>query len=138
MPVLTHSLVNTVEPPHDITMAVNLHLQGVLEQLQQASSTASAPVSQHSMPRIEPPSAALGAPPSTKETEDPLWPKETDSAIPILMATITQMPPQVATPADTPSIPHVTHPLLQPTMPQTPEAASMYMFPKSHTSCPVR
>ena len=29
--VLTHTLANTVEPPHDILMAINLHLQGALE-----------------------------------------------------------------------------------------------------------
>ena len=29
-PVLTHSLVNTTEPSHNIGMAVNLHLQGAL------------------------------------------------------------------------------------------------------------
>ena len=64
-------------------MAVNLHLQGALEQLQWASPTASAPVSQCSMPRREPPSAALGALTSRDEAEDPLGPKGMDSATPI-------------------------------------------------------
>ena len=31
--VLTQSLADTVEPPHDITMAINLHLQGASEWL---------------------------------------------------------------------------------------------------------
>ena len=73
--VLTHSLANTIEPPCDITMAINFHLQGALEWLWQASPAASAPVSQCSMPRREPPSVALGALPPTKENEDPLRPK---------------------------------------------------------------
>ena len=42
-PVLTYSLADTIEPPCDITMAVNLHLKGALEWLQWASSTALAP-----------------------------------------------------------------------------------------------
>ena len=117
-PVLTHSPADTIEPPHDITMPVNLHLQGALEWLQWASSAASAIVSQHSMPRRESQSVALGAPPSTEETEDPLGLKM-DSAIPIPMATFTQMSLWAATPGDTPSIPHVTPPLLQPTILKT-------------------
>ena len=129
-PVLTHPLADTIEPPHDITMAINLHLQGALEWLQWASSTASASVSQLCMPRREPPSVALVAPPSTEETEDSLGLKEMDWAIPVPMATLTQMLLWVATPGDTPSIPHITHPLLQPTVLKTPEAASMYMFPQ--------
>ena len=70
----------------------------------------------------EPPSAALGAPPSTEETEDPLGPKEMDSAIPIQMATIMQMLPWAVTAGDTPSF---THPLLQPTVPGTLEVLSI-------------
>ena len=137
-PVLTHPPADTIEPHRDITMTVNLHLHGALEWLQWALSTASAPVSQCSMPRREPPTAVLGAPPSTEETEDPLWPKEMDSAIPVMMATLTQMPLQRATPDDTPNIPHVTHPLLQPTMPKTPEATSMYMFPPGSYQSPCQ
>ena len=52
-----------------------------------------------------------------------------DSAIPIPMATLTQTPLQAATLGDSPSIPHVTHPLLQPTVLKTLETASVYMFP---------
>ena len=44
--VLPLSLANTVEPPSDITTAINLQLQGALEWLQQASSTSSALMSQ--------------------------------------------------------------------------------------------
>ena len=136
-PALTHPPADIIEPPCDIAMAIKLHLQGALEQLQQASSAASTLVSQHRMPRMEPPSAALGAPPSTEGTEDPLRLKETDSAISILMVTLTQTPLWVALPGDTHCIPHGTHPLLQPTMPKTPEAASMYISLQGHTSCPV-
>ena len=57
-----------VEPPHDTATAINLQLQGALEWLQQASPTASAPTSQHSMPRRSLPLVALGGPASTKET----------------------------------------------------------------------
>ena len=103
IPVQTYSLTDTIDSPHDITMAVNLHLQGALEQLQWASSAASTLVFQGSTPRREPPSAALGAPPSTEGTEDPLGQKETDLAIPALMATLThtlhRWPHQVTPPA---------------------------------------
>ena len=119
--VLTHPPANTVEPPHSHQLAS----LGVLEWLQWASPTASAPLSQQSMPRREPSPAALGAPPSTGETEDPLRPEEMDSAIPAPMVTFMQMSPWVATPGDSPSLLHVTHPLLQPTVPKTPEAESM-------------
>ena len=80
---------------------------------------------------------ALGALPSTRETEDPLRPEETDSAIPTPMATLTQMSPQVATPGGTPSFTHVT-PLLQPTLPKALEVASTWTFPQGHTSLTVR
>ena len=43
--VLTHPLADTIEPPHDITMAINLHLKGALEWLQWAFSAAWAPAS---------------------------------------------------------------------------------------------
>ena len=72
MLVLTYPPADTIEPHHDITMAINLHLQEGLEHLQWALPTALAPVSQHSMPRIEPQSVALGAPPLGNRTEDPL------------------------------------------------------------------
>ena len=71
-------------------MAINQHLQGPLEWLQQTSSIASTPVSQCSMPRKEPPSVALGAPPSKAGTEDPLGQKETGLAIPAPADTFTQ------------------------------------------------
>ena len=122
---------------HDITTAINLKLQGALEQLQWTSPTASAPVSQCSMPRREPPSVALGALPSTRETEYTLKPEGT-SAIPAPMATLMQTSPQVATPGDTPSLLHVTYLLLQSIVPKTLEVASMYMFLQGCTSYPVR
>ena len=70
-------------------MAINQHLQGALEWLQQTSSAAYNPVSQCSTSRKEPPSAALGGPHSTEGTEDPLGQKETGSAIPATVATFT-------------------------------------------------
>ena len=126
--VLTPSLANTVEPPSDTATAINLHLHRALEWLKQASLTASAPIPQCSMPRRKLPLVALEASPSTGETED-LRPEGTDSAIPALMATLTQMSLWVAMLGDTPSFGHVTYPLLQPTMPKTLEAASMCTFP---------
>ena len=119
--VLPSSPSNTTEPPSDITMVINLQLQGALGWLQQASPTIPAPVSQCSTPRRELPLVPLGAPPPTRETKDPLWPEGMDSAIPVLMATLTQTSPWVATLGNTPSFICVTHPLLQFTMPKTPE-----------------
>ena len=58
-------------------------------------------------------------------TEGPLRPKETDLAIPVPMTTIMQMPLQAATPGDTPSFTHTNHPLLKPTVPQTPDVESI-------------
>ena len=128
-PVLPPSLANTVETPGDITMAINLQLQGTLEWLQQTSPPASAPVSQHRTLRKEPPPVTLGASPSTREREDPIRPEGMDSAIPAPTAIIMQMPPWVATPGSTPSFTHITHLLLQPTMPKTPEVVSTCTFP---------
>ena len=65
----------------------------------------------------------------TGETEDPLEPQGIDSAIPAPMTTLTHMSPWVTTQGDISSFTHVTHPLLQPTVPKTPEVASMCMFP---------
>ena len=110
-PVLTYSPADTIEPPCYIAMAINLHLYGALEQLQQASSAALVPVSQHSMPRREPPSVALGALPLGNGTEDPLRLMGTESSI-------TQMPPWVATPGDAANFTHTSLQLLQPTLPQ--------------------
>ena len=109
-PVLPPSLTDTVEPPCDITMALNLHLQGALEWLQWASPTASTPTSQCSMPRGQLPSVALGAPPSIRETEDPFGPEGRDSTVPAPMATLMPTSPQVVTPCGTPSFTHLTHP----------------------------
>ena len=108
-PVLPSSPANTMEPPGDIVTTINLHLQGTLEQLQQASPTASSPVFQHSMPRRQLPSVALGVPPSTRETEDPFRLEGMDSAIPAPMASLIQTSMQAAMLGDTPSFTHVTH-----------------------------
>ena len=116
--VLTYSLADTIEPPCDIAMAINLHLQGALVWLWWASPTALAPVSQHSTPRREPPSVALGAPPFGDGTEDPPGLMGTESSI-------MQMPPWVTTPGDPPSFTHTIHQLFQLTLPQTLEVASI-------------
>ena len=85
--VQPHFLADTMEPPHDITTVINLLLQGALEQLLQAYPSASTPVSQHSMLRIEQPLVALGTLLSTKEAEDSPRPGGTDPVIPNLTAT---------------------------------------------------
>ena len=78
-----------IEPPQDMAMVLNLHLQGALEQLQWTSPTASDTTSQHSMPWRKPPSGALGVLPSTS-VEDPLSLKRMDSATPKAMTTSLQ------------------------------------------------
>ena len=80
-----------IDPPCDIAMAINLHIQGALEWLQWTSPMTSTPISQHSTPGRKPPLAALGALPSTR-AEDPLGLEGMDSAIPGLMGTSTQVP----------------------------------------------
>ena len=110
--VLTYSLTDTIEPPCYLAKAINLHLQGALEWLQWASSTASTPVSKNSMPRRELPSAAPRAHPQQKEQKVPSVKKEIDSAIPVMTGTLTQTPQWVATPDDTPSFTHTVHQLL--------------------------
>ena len=97
--VLPPSLANTIEPHSDIAVAINLQLQGHWNGCSGLPPIASAPTSQYSMPRREPPLAALEALPSTRETEDPLRPEGMDSAIPALMATLMQMSLWVAPPA---------------------------------------
>ena len=110
-------LASTIEPPSDIAMAINLQLKGALEQLQWTSPTASAPVSQHGMPRRELP--------SPRETEHPLRPEGTESAIPVLMTTLMQMSLWLTTPDGILGFTHTTHPLLQLTIPKTLEAVSI-------------
>ena len=62
------------------------------------------------MLRRDPPSVALGAPTSTRETEDPIRPEGTDFTIPVLMATLTQMSLWAATPDSTPRFTHINSP----------------------------
>ena len=70
-PVLSPSPATSVEPSHDITMAINQQLQVALEWLQWASPAISTPMSWHSMPKRELSSVALGAPPPGEVTEGP-------------------------------------------------------------------
>ena len=92
--------------------------------------TSSAPFSLCSTLRREQPSMALGAPPSMREREDPLKLEGTDSAIPATIETLTQTPPQVVTPDGTPSFTHITHPLLQPMMPDTRGSEPVHVPPR--------
>ena len=70
----------TLIPPL-FTRAINLHIEGALEQLQWTSSETLTPVFQHNMPGRKLPSAALGAVPSTR-AEDPLaWRRWTQPSL---------------------------------------------------------
>ena len=108
---------------------------GALEWLQWNSSTTSAPVSQHSMPGRKPPSMALGALPSTR-AEHPLGLEGTDSAIPDPMATSLQASLGVVTSENISSIIQVSHSPFPPTIPKTPEVASI--FPTLQSQAPTR
>ena len=98
----------------------------------------SAPVSQCSIPKREPWSVVLGAPPSTEGTEDLLRLKKMDSAIPVLMATLTQTPPWVATPGHTPASLMLPIPCASPLCWRHKRKPVCTCFPQGHTSCPVR
>ena len=125
-----------MEPPHDITTVLNLHLQGALEWLQQTSSVTSAPLSQHSMPGRRPMSAAFGAPPST-QAEDLLSLEGTELAIPDPMATSSQASPGEVTLEHTPNIVQVSHCPSPPTVSKTPDAASISPSPVSSPPGPI-
>ena len=84
-----------------------------------------ASVSQHSTPKRQPPSTALGALPAAEESKDPLRPEGTDSVTPVPMATLKQTSLQVITPASTLSSAQVTPQLPQPTLPKTPQVAGI-------------
>ena len=93
----------------------SLQLTGTMEQLQQASPITSASVSQHSMPRKQPPSAALGSPPAAEESEYPFSPEGMDSITSVPLATLmptiltmVQTSMQVPIPASALSFTHVT------------------------------
>ena len=94
---LVPPVFSAIESQPNIAKTLNLHIQGVLEWLQQTSPTTSMPVSQHSTPGKKLPSVALGAPPSTR-VEDPLSLEGADSAMPKLMATSSQVFQHVALP----------------------------------------
>ena len=109
MPILhRYHPLPSIKPPWYITMVLNLHLQGALEQLQWTSSATYSPASYHSMPRRKLPSVALGAPPSTR-AEDPLSLEGMDSAISTLMATSSKVSQGEVTPGHIPSIIQVSH-----------------------------
>ena len=113
---LPPSLAASVEPSHDITMAINQQLQRALEWLLQVSPAILTTVSLHSMQKREPPSAALGAPTPSEVIEGHSKPNEEDPAIPAPMASPTQVSPQAVMPEDVPSITHMNHPPPPPTM----------------------
>ena len=122
-----------IEPPCDITAVPNQHLLGAFEQLQWTSAT-SAPASQHSMPqhstpKRKPPSAALGALPSTR-AEDPLGLQGMDSAIPDLMATSSQASTAKVMPEHISSTIWVSHSPSLHAMSKTLDAASISPCPQ--------
>ena len=128
-PSATPSLATTIEPPCDIFVAINHQLQRALEWLQWASPAISTPVSQHNMPKREPPSVAFMAPPPTEVTEDPLSPNEKNPSIPTPVASSTQVSPWVAMPEDIPSIAHISQSPSLLTVVKTLEVASIFPIP---------
>ena len=99
--------------------------------------TALAPVSWCSMSRREPPSVALGILPQPEKQKIPSGQRgQTPSALP--NCNPMQMSLWPATPGGTPCFTHITHPLLQPTVPKILEVASMCMFPQGCTCWAVR
>ena len=128
--MLPPSQAATVAPSCNIAMAINQQLQGAMEWLQWASPTILTPVSLHSIPKRDLPSAALGALTPSEVTEGPFRPNEEDPAVPAPMASPIQASLQVVTPEDVPSITHVSHSPSLPTMPKIPEAASTFPIPQ--------
>ena len=95
-------------------------------------SVTAAGFSQHSTPRKVPPSAALGALPAAKESEDPFQPEGTDSIPSVPMATLlpaiqtmAQMSLLVPIQAGTLSFAHITPWILQSNLPKTLQMASL-------------
>ena len=106
---------DTAEPSSNITVAINMQLMGTIEQLQEASPITPASFSWHSTPRKQPPSAALGALPAAKESDDPFRPEGMASITSVPMAIfmptipiVMQMSPQVHIPAGALSFTHIT------------------------------
>ena len=73
--------------------------------------------------------SSLGGSALNQRNKRALRPERMDSVIPAPTTTLTQMPPWAVTTGGTPSFNHITHPLLQPTMPKTLKAVNMCMFP---------
>ena len=69
-----------------------------------------------------------GSTPNRRNRRSP-WATGHGLSHPAPVTTLTQMSPWASTPGDISSFTHVTHLLLQPTIPRTPEVASMCMFP---------
>ena len=127
--ISTPSPATPVKPVCDIATAINQHLQGGLEWLQQASPTSSTPVSQHSTLRREPPSVTLWALPHSRVTKDPLEPNEEEPMDLTKMASPTQASQWMVTPEDTPSIAHISHSPSLPIVPKTLEVAGISPIP---------
>ena len=127
---LVPSLFLAIEPPDDITVAFNLHLQVALEWLQQTSPKISASISQHNMPGRKLPSVTLGVLPSTR-AGDSLGLERVDSAIPDQMATSSQASPCVVTSENISSITQVGQSPSLATVLRTLEVASISSTPQS-------
>ena len=95
-----------------------------LEWTHWTSSVASTHVSQHSMPRKEAPSVALGAPPSTEEQKIPSSKRRQTQPSPPWWQP-SHRPQWLATPGDIPSLTHTVPKLLQLTLVQTLEMVSI-------------
>ena len=119
-----------IKPPCEITIVLNLHLQGALEWLQLTSPTVSAPLP--SIAHLEGSCCLwpLGALPSTR-AEDLLGLEGTNSAIPDPKATSSLASPGEVMPEHTPKIFQVSHLPSPPTVLKTPNVASISPGPQS-------
>ena len=128
-------LFSVIKTQPNITETLNLNIQGAVEWLHWAFSTASMPASQHGTPRRRPPSVALGDLPPIR-VEDPLSLEGADSAMPKLMATSPSALQHMAMPDDILTTVPISHsPSLLPAL-RTPTAASSPTTPwsESHPS----
>ena len=126
MLVLPPPPTDTTEPFSDITAAINLQLMGIQEWLQQASPIAPTSISQQSMSRKQPPSAALGALLAVNKSQDSFRPEGMDTGTMAPVASFTptilimmQMSLHVPIPTGALSSAHATPWPIQPTLPKT-------------------
>ena len=132
MPVPPIPSTDTTEASGDATAAINLLLMGAMQWLQEASSIAPASISWHSMPRKQPPSAALGAPPAAEDSEVSFRPKRTDTvtSVPVvifapMILIVMQIPLQSFIPTGAFNSAQTTPWTFQPSLPKTPQMMSL-------------